>query len=141
MINNKSTVTKGNVVTRKWRLIDLEGKVLGRAAVEIAAMLIGKDLPTFSPNRDDGDVVVAINASKIVFTGNKGKEKIYYHYSGFPGGLKELSLDAMMKRDPRKVIAHAVAGMMPKNKLRDHRLTRLKIFIDAEHPYNDKISK
>lgn len=141
MITNKTTVTKSNIVTRQWRVIDLEGQVLGRASVEIAHILMGKDLTTFSPNRDDGDYVVAINAAKIIVTGKKEKDKIYYSYSGFPGGLKELSFETMMKKDPRKVIAHAVAGMLPKNKLRDVRLTRLKIFVDDQHPYHDKINK
>ena len=82
---------------------------------------------------------MAINAAKIVVTGGKEKTKIYYHYSGFPGGLSELSFETLMKKDPRKVIAHAVAGMIPKNKLRHLRLARLKIFIDSQHPYHDQI--
>ncbi|MCX6726413.1 MAG: 50S ribosomal protein L13 [Candidatus Shapirobacteria bacterium] len=139
MITQKTTVTKGKIATRKWHLVDLEGQVLGRAATKIAAILVGKDLTTFSPNRDDGGVVVAINAAKIVVTGGKEKTKIYYHYSGFPGGLKEMPFEALMKKDPRKVIEHAVAGMIPKNKLRSLRLARLKIFIDDQHPYHDQI--
>lgn len=139
MNKQTTTVTKGKTTTRAWRLVDLEGKVLGRAATEIAAMLTGKNLTTFSPNRDDGDCVVAINAAKIVVTGGKEKTKVYYHYSGFPGGLKEMPYEMLMKKDPRKIIEHAVAGMIPKNKLRSLRLARLKIFIDDQHPYHDKI--
>jgi len=141
MKKTKTTVTKGTLQNRKWHLIDLEGQVLGRVATKIASILMGKNLTTFSPNRDDGDFVVAINASKIVVTGKKLKDKIYYHYSGYPGGLRELSLETLMKKDPRKVIEHAVAGMIPKNKLRRIRLTRLKIFIDDQHSYNDQITK
>jgi large subunit ribosomal protein L13 len=139
MTTQKTTVTKGKIQNRHWHLIDLQGQVLGRAATQIAALLTGKHLTTFSPNRDDGDCVVAINAAKIVVTGGKEKTKVYYHYSGFPGGLKEMPYEMLMKKDPRKIIEHAVAGMIPKNKIRSLRLARLKIFIDDQHPYNDKI--
>jgi len=138
-MKQKTTVTKGNVVNRHWRLVDLTDQTLGRAAVKIAKILMGKDNPSFSQHRDDGDCVVATNAGKIIVTGNKLKEKIYYHYTGFPGGLKEATLEALMAKDPRQVITHAVAGMLPKNKLRDRRLSRLKVFIDDQHPYHDQI--
>lgn len=135
----KTTVTKGNIVERQWHLVDAEGQILGRTCTKIAALLMGKNKVDFSPNRDAGDYVVVINASKIQVTGNKAKEKIYYHYSGYPGGLKELSFNTLLSRDPAKVILHGVAGMIPKNKLRDRRLTRLKVFPLSTHTYNDKI--
>lgn len=135
----KTTVTKGNIIDRKWHLIDVAGKTLGRVSVQIATLLNGKDKVDFSPNRDAGDNVVVINAAKVIVTGKKLKDKIYYSYSGFPGGLKETSLEEMMLRDPRRVISHAVNGMVPKNRLRKSKLTRLKVFVDANHPYNDKI--
>ena len=139
-MKQKTTVTKGNVVNRHWRLVDLTDQTLGRAAVQIAKILMAKDNPAFSQHRDDGDCVVAINAAKIIVTGNKAKEKVYYHYTGFPGGLKEATLEALLAKDPRQVITHAVAGMLPKNKLRDRRLSRLKVFIDDQHPYHDQIN-
>lgn len=135
----KTTVTKGNTIERKWHLIDLEDQVLGRISVKIASLLQGKDQVDYSPNRDIGDYVVAINASKIRVTGKKLNDKVYYHHTGYAGHLRELTLGQLLEKDPRQVIAHGVMGMLPKNKLRDRRMTRLKIFIDANHSYNDKI--
>lgn len=135
----RSTITKENTVIRKWHLIDLEGQTLGRACVKIAHLLMGKDKPSFSFQRDDGDYVIAINSDKIVVTGNKLTSKIYYHHTGFAGNLKEMSLQDMMSKDSRQVIVHGVNGMLPKNKQRDRRLARLKLFTGQEHPYGDKI--
>ena len=137
----KTTVLKGNKVDRNWHLIDLQGQTLGRICTQIATILMGKDKPTFSYHRDDGDYVVAINSDAIKVTGKKLKEKIYYHHTHWSGGLKELTLAEMLKKDSRNVIFHGVYGMLPKNKLRDIRMTRLKVFIDANHSYNDKIKK
>jgi large subunit ribosomal protein L13 len=137
----KTTVLKGNQVDRDWHLIDLQGQTLGRICTKIAQILMGKDKTTFSYHRDDGDYVVAINSSDIKVTGSKLKEKIYYHHTHWSGGLKELTLAEMLKKDSRKVITHGVYGMLPKNKLRDIRMTRLKVFADANHPYTDKIKK
>jgi large subunit ribosomal protein L13 len=135
----KTTVTKGNSFERKWHLIDLKGQTLGRICVKLANLLMGKDKVDFSPNRDAGDYVIAINAKDIMVTGNKLKDKIYYHHTGYAGHLKELTLGQLMAKDPRLAISHGVKGMLPKNKLRDRRMTRLKIFVGLEHPYNDKI--
>jgi len=135
----KSTIVKEKEITRSWHLIDLSGKTLGRISVEIARILMGKDKVSFSLNRDDGDYVVAINASKIVTTGNKLKDKIYYHHTAYTGHLREMSLKNLLQKDARLVISHGVAGMLPKNTLRPRRLARLKIFNDAAHPYADKI--
>lgn len=137
----KTTVLKGNKVDRSWHLIDLSNQTLGRICTQIATILMGKDKTTFSYHRDDGDYVVAINAENIKVTGKKLKEKIYYHHTHWAGGLKELTLAEMLKKDPRKVISHGVYGMLPKNKLRDIRMTRLKVFVGADHPYSDKIKK
>ncbi|MFZ2153491.1 MAG: 50S ribosomal protein L13 [Microgenomates group bacterium] len=138
-MKTKTTVTKGNIIDRKWHLIDLSDQVLGRVCVKIANILQGKDKIDYSPNRDAGDYVVAINAAKIRVTGKKMTDKIYYHHTGYAGHLRELTLEQLMKKDPRQVISIGVRGMLPKNKLRARRLTRLKIFIDANHTYNDKI--
>lgn len=137
----KTTVTKGNQVQRSWHLIDLSGQTLGRVCTQIAEILMGKGKTTFSYHRDDGDYVVAINSDQIQATGNKFKEKLYRHHTHWSGGLKELTLAEMMKKDSRQVIIRGVYGMLPKNKLRDQRITRLKVFVGAEHPYADKLNK
>lgn len=137
-MNTKTTVTKGNDVKREWKLIDLSGQTLGRVCSEIAQILMGKNKVNFSFHRDDGDYVVALNASQIKVTGRKLKQKIYYRHTAFAGHLKEMTLSQMMKKDPREVIIHGVYGMLPKNKLRDKRITRLKVFVDANHTYGQK---
>ena len=137
----KTTVLKGNQVHRNWHLIDVSEQTLGRVCTQIAAILMGKDKTTFSYHRDDGDYVVAINAADIRVTGSKLKDKIYRRHTHWPGGLKELTLNEMLKKDPRLVIKSGVYGMLPKNKLRDRRMTRLKIFTDSNHPYADKLTK
>lgn len=137
----KSTVLKGPTLKRDWILYDLSGKTLGRAATDLAAILMGKNKTTFSYHRDDGDYVVAINANALVFTGKKLTQKIYYHHTAWSGHLKELSLKDMMSKDSRQVIKLAVSGMLPKNRLRDLRLSRLKIFTGSEHLYADKFKK
>ena len=137
----KTTVLKGNQVQRSWHLIDLSGQTLGRVCTQIAQILMGKDKPTFSYHRDDGDYVVAINATDIKVTGKKLKDKLYRHHTHWSGGLKELTLAELMQKDPREVIVHGVYGMLPKNKLRDVRMTRLKVFIGADHKYADKFTK
>ncbi|MFA6250928.1 MAG: 50S ribosomal protein L13 [Candidatus Shapirobacteria bacterium] len=137
----KSTTfqAKGPKTDRKWFLINLEGQTLGRMCTQIAQILMGKSNPRQSFNRDDGDCVVAINAKAITVTGTKAKTKIYYHYTNYPGGIREATFQELMKKDPRLVIRHGVYGMLPKNKLRDLRIKRLKIFVGQEHPYADKI--
>lgn len=130
-----TTTTKASEIKRKWHLIDLSGKTLGRISTEIALHLMGKNKPTFSPNMDEGDFVVAINAKDIVVTGNKLADKKYQRHSGFPGGFREETLGDLMKRDSRKVIEKSVKGMLPKNKLQGPRMTRLKIYRDEKHPY------
>ena len=137
----KTTVLKGNQVERKWYLIDVKDQTLGRVCTQIATLLMGKDKVTFSYHRDDGDYVVVINSSEIETTGKKTKQKIYYHHTAWSGHLKELTLGELMRKDSRQVITHGVHGMLPKNKLRDTRMTRLKVFVGAEHTYADKFTK
>jgi len=139
MITNKTTVLKGKPTDRKWHLIDLEGKTLGRVCTEIATLLMGKNKITFSYHRDDGDYVVCINSDKIQVTGKKLNDKVYYWHTPWSGHLKSLTLKEMMNKDSRKVISHGVSKMLPKNKLRDLRLARLFVFTTSEHKYNDKI--
>jgi len=112
---------------RKIHTIDAKGRVLGRLATIVANLLRGKTKPEFSPEKDLGDFVVIKNASQIKLTGSKLKTKIYYHHTGYPGGLKEITLEKLFQKDPKKVIQKAVAGMLPKNKLRKIFMKRLKI--------------
>jgi len=123
---------------RKWHLIDLSGQILGRAVTGIAGLLIGKTKIVYAPHTDSGDYVVAINAGKIKVTGQKLQNKKYYHHTGFPGGLRQIGLDEIIKSDPSRVIKFAVLGMLPKNKLRDARIKRLKVFADENHIYSEK---
>lgn len=113
-------------MNRETHTIDAANKVLGRLAVEIALLLRGKDKADFMPNKDGGDVVIIKNADKIIVTGKKMDDKMYYHHSGYMGGLKEIPFKKIFKRDPGEVIRRAVYGMLPKNKLRDVQIKRLK---------------
>jgi len=108
--------------------IDANNKILGRLAVEVANLLRGKNRTDFVPYLDKGDEVIIINADKIKVTGRKMKNKIYYHHSGYPGGIKEIVLEKAIEKDSREVIRKAVYGMLPKNKLRDKVIKRLKLF-------------
>ncbi|MBZ5696307.1 MAG: 50S ribosomal protein L13 [Acidobacteriia bacterium] len=115
-----------------WLVVDAEGQVLGRLATRIARLLIGKDKPSFTPSLDCGDHVVVINAERIKLTGNKIDQKMYRHHSGYPGGLKEISIRAMMQRRPEEVVREAVLGMLPKNKLRARRAKKLRVYAGSE---------
>ena len=137
-MQTKTYSPKKKDISHHWHLIDLEDKILGRAATNIAQLLQGKNKPYYSPHLDCGDYVVAINAAKIKVTGRKEQRKIYFRHSGFPGGAKEIPFDKMMEKNPRQIIELAVTGMLPKNKLRKPRLRRLKVFIDGHHSYSDK---
>lgn len=119
----------------KWVLVDLTDKTLGRAATEIANTLRGKNRPTYTPNTDTGDFVVAINASKIRLTGKKLQDKIYYRHSGYMGGLKQRTAQEQLDRDPTVLLEKAVKGMLPKNNLNRHILSKLKVYAGAEHPH------
>ena len=113
-------------MNRKTHTIDAANKILGRLAVEVALLLRGKDKADFAPNKDGGDIVIIKNADKIIVTGKKMNDKVYYHHSGYLGGLKETPFKKIFKKDPGEVIRRAVYGMLPKNKLRDIQITRLK---------------
>lgn len=140
MITN-TPVTKAKEIKRAWHLIDLSDRILGRASTEMASLLIGKHKADLSSHLDSGDYVVAINSDKIKVTGKKLSQKMYYTHSGFPGNLKETTLQEKLTKDSREVIEHAVKGMLPKNKLQDVRLGRLKVFKDANHTYQAQIKK
>lgn len=118
-----------------WLLIDAEGQTLGRLASVIAVKLMGKDKPQYSPHVVCGDKIVVINSSKISVTGNKMTDKIYYHHSGYPGGIKDIALKDKLVQDPNSVLQHAIAGMLPKNKIAREMLKNLKIFPLAKHTH------
>ncbi|EEZ91348.1 ribosomal protein L13 [Mobiluncus mulieris 28-1] len=133
--NVRTYSPKPGDVSAKWHLIDADGVVLGRLASQIATLLRGKHKPTFAPNFDGGDYVVVINAEKVVLTGNKWDEKMAYHHSGFPGGLKATSYGKLREQQPEKVIERAVRGMMPHTTLGRNQLRKLKVYAGAEHPH------
>ncbi len=122
-------------VERKWYVIDADGVVLGRLASKAAHMLRGKHKPTFTPHVDTGDYIIIINADKVVLTGNKLDEKIYYHHSGYPGGLKETKYRDLIKNKSCFAVKKAVAGMLPKGPLGRKMLKKLKIYAGSEHPH------
>lgn len=126
-------VAKPQEVERKWYVVDAEGKVLGRLASEIAAILRGKNKPEYTPHVDTGDYVIVVNADKIVVTGNKENKKVYRHHTGYPGGLKEIPYNRMMAKHPERILGKAVKGMLPKNALGRQMYKKLKIYAGPEH--------
>tara|TARA_B100000035_G_scaffold308941_1_gene314382 strand:- start:5145 stop:5573 length:429 start_codon:yes stop_codon:yes gene_type:complete len=122
-------------VEKQWHLIDAKDRVLGRLAVKIAHILSGKNKPKYSPNADLGDFVVVINAEKVKVTGNKFIQKNYYHHTGYPGGLKTKSFEKMQDDSPEKIIEKAVKGMLPKNKLSNKIIKKLKVYPGSNHPH------
>lgn len=133
--------TKEKDIKRVWHVVDLEGKTLGRAAVAIALLLMGKSKPYYVRHLDCGDFVVVVNAQNVLVTGKKETKKIYYRYSGYPGGLKKKTLSELRQSKPEEIILHAVKGMLPQNKLRDRMLKRLKVFSGSRHPYAEELKK
>lgn len=131
--------TKTGQIERAWHLVDVSDKVLGREAVAIAHKLMGKGKSYFANNLDCGDYVVVINAKTVRVTGNKELLKKYTNYSGYPGGLRTRTLKEVRAQKPEEVITRAVAGMLPKNKLRAQMLKRLYVFSDENHKYEDKL--
>ena len=125
---------------RKYHLFDAEGKRLGRLSTEIAKVLSGRNKVDFVPHIDGGDTVIVINAEKIQVTGNKLQDKIYHRFSGYPGGITSIALKDLLVKDATKVIKNAVYGMLPKNKLRDRMMTRLHVYIGAEHKHSVDIT-
>jgi len=135
---SKTYVTKLKDIERRWYLVDLKDRILGREVTKIATLLRGKNKPYFTPSLDCGDHVVVINAQKVRLTGKKEDQKVYRRYSGYPGGLREVSYQRMLEKRPKEVVRHAVRGMLPKNKLRSRMIKRLYVFPGEKHPYKDK---
>src|ERR1700683_986747 len=128
----KGREAKALQVGKNWLIVDADGQVLGRLATAIARKLIGKDKPEYTPFLDCGDHIVVINAERVKLTGNKMDQKVYRHHSGYPGGLKEVSIRSLMQRRPEEVIREAVLGMLPKNKLRARRAKKLRVYAGSE---------
>ena len=131
----KTYSTKAADIERQWHVIDASGKVLGRVATRIAGLLMGKHKPLFCRHLDVGDFVVVTNADKVRVTGNKAKQKFYYRHSGYPGGLRSISLEKMMETHPTRVIEHAVKGMLPGNRLGRGMMKRRKVYAGDGHPH------
>ena len=124
----------GNI-TRKWYVVDAEGKTLGRLAAGVAEILRGKNKVTFTPHVDTGDYVIVINADKVVLTGKKEQTKVYFHYTGYVGGDRYLKAGDALQQKPVWVVEHAIRGMLPKNKLGDQMFRKLHVYAGAEHPH------
>jgi len=120
----------------KWYLVDADGVILGRMASEIAARLRGKRNPLYTPHADTGDSVVVVNAEKIALTGRKWDQKVYYHHTGYVGGIKAITARKLLEKKPEDLVVHAVRGMLPKNKLGRALLKKLKVYAGPEHPHS-----
>ena len=131
----KTYVPKSGEITQEWKLVDANGKNLGRLATQIAAILLGKNKPTFTPGVDTGDYVVVVNAERITVTGNKLDDKYYYRHTGYPGGLKKINLRDQLVEFPDRVISQAVWGMLPHNRIGRKIFKKLKVYAGPDHPH------
>jgi len=131
----KTYQAKNEELDPKWYLVNAEGKVLGRLSTELAKILRGKNKPTYTPHQDTGDFVIVVNAGKVTLTGKKMKDKIYYHHTGYPGGIKETNAEKLLAKKPTEMIRIAVKGMLPKNSLGRQMLRKLKIYAGPSHPH------
>ena len=131
----KTKSFKISEVNQKWHLIDAENKTLGRLSSRVSSILMGKNKSQYTPNNDLGDFVVIINAEKIKLTGNKESQKKYFRHSGYPGGLKSTNVQELRKDKPEQIILRAVKGMLPKNKLADKMISKLKVYKGPAHPH------
>jgi len=130
-----TSVAKKNELQKDWYVVDLEDKVLGRVATEIARVLRGKHKAIYTPSVDTGDFVIVLNAEKVRLTGNKLSQKKYYRHSGFTGGLTTITADKLLEKAPEELIRRAVKGMLPKNKLGRQMYRKLKVYCGADHPH------
>jgi large subunit ribosomal protein L13 len=137
----KTETPKANQIIHDWYLVDATDQVLGRLATKIASIIRGKHKPYFSPHLDTGDYVIVVNAEKIKLTGTKELKKTYKRYSGYPGGLTEISFQRMKEKSPETIIEHAVKGMLPKNILGRSLLNKLKVYSGNEHPHQAQTPK
>lgn len=131
----KTISAKPESVERDWYVVDATDKTLGRLATEVARRLRGKHKPIYTPHVDTGDYIVVVNAEKVKVTGNKTTDKVYYHHTGFPGGIKGITFDKLIAKKPQQVIELAVKGMLPRNSLGRTMMRKLKIYAGPEHPH------
>lgn len=131
----KTYVAKDKDIKRKIYLVDADGQVLGRLAARVASILRGKHKPIYTPHIDTGDQVIIINAANVTVTGRKRKEKIYTRFSGYPGGLKRIVFEDLMKKKPTEAVMHAVKGMLPKGPLGRKMLTKLRVYSNSSHKH------
>ncbi|WP_102411901.1 50S ribosomal protein L13 [Beduinella massiliensis] len=131
----KTFMAKAETIERKWYVVDAEGMVLGRLASQVASILRGKNKPTYTPHVDTGDHVIILNADKVVLTGKKLDQKIYYHHSGYPGGLKETAYRKLMAEKPEFAVKHAIVGMLPKGPLGRQMAKKLRVYAGTEHEH------
>jgi len=131
----KTYQAKKEEVEHQWYLVDAEGKVLGRLATELANILRGKKKPIYTPHVDTGDFVIVVNAGKVALTGKKMKDKVYYHHTGHPGGIREMSAEKLLAKKPTEMIRIAVKGMLPKTSLGRQMIRKLKIYAGNKHPH------
>ena len=131
----KTYSVKASDIKREWHVIDASEKILGKLATQAASLLMGKHKPIFSRNLDTGDFVVIINADKVRTTGNKAKKKLYYRHSGYPGGLKSISLEKVMQTNPTRVIEYAIKGMLPHTRLGASMMKKLRVYVGDSHPH------
>jgi large subunit ribosomal protein L13 len=134
----KTYQAKKEELDHKWYLVNAEGKVLGRLSTELAKILKGKNKPTYTPHLDTGDFVIVVNAGKVTLTGKKMKDKIYYHHTGYPGGIKEMNAEKLLAKKPTEMIRIAVKGMLPKTSLGRQMLRKLKIYAGPNHPHESQ---
>ena len=131
----QTTMLKPADVKKAWYVIDADGKTLGRLATQAAAIIRGKNKPTFTPNVDCGDYVIIINAAKVVYSGDQDEKKTYYHHTLYPGGLKSITIGELKRKNPVLLVEKAVKGMLPHTKLGDQMRTHLYVYEGAEHPH------
>jgi large subunit ribosomal protein L13 len=136
----KTHSLKGAEIEKHWHVVDADGQTLGRLATQVANILMGKHKPTYSRHLDMGDYVVVVNAEKIRVTGNKLRDKKYYHHSGYMGGIKERTLGTMLQRRPRRVVELAVRGMLPRNRLGRQLYRHLKVYGGPDHPHEAQVN-
>jgi len=135
----KTYTQKTSEIKREWHIVDAKDKVLGRICTDIATKLIGKGKKEYTPHIDAGDYVVVINAAEVAVTGNKEEDKKYYRHSGYPGGFKERNLVKVIAQFPERIIENAVKNMLPKNKLQDLRMARLKVYAGPDHNHESQL--
>ena len=136
----KTYSTKASDIERRWWVIDASGKTLGKLATEAARLLLGKNKPIYSTHLDVGDFVVVINAAKVHVTGKKAEDKIYYHHTHYPGGLRSITFSKLLEKHPTRIIEHAVKGMLPHNRQGRAMLRRLKVYAGNTHPHQAQIN-